>query len=239
MELTLVDHIKELRSRIFKVVLAVTVGAVISFVLFDPLVSFFSAPFLSLMTASRDPLVVHSLFEGFSTKMRFSLMFGIVIAFPIILFHVLRFVLPGLSKSERWVVFWGVALGSVLAGFSVYLVYFYLLPFSITFLTSAQFIPQNVGLMLNYKQNVFYVFNVLLGAMVAFQFPIILFLLMKMGVLKRAALWAAGRYVIVGVFVVSAIVTPPDVVTQLGFALPLIFLFYGTLALAKITGVGK
>jgi sec-independent protein translocase protein TatC len=237
--LTLIDHIRELRQRVLFSAIFVMLGTCISFFYFDFLIALFSAPFDALASADSPTLFVHSLFEGFFTKMKFSFLFGFVVAFPFLLFQVLRFLVPGLKKNERWILFVSLLLGACLAAFSVILVYLYLLPFSIDFLTSYQFIPKKVGLMLNYQNNVFYVFNMLFASMILFQFPIVLFLLMQAGVLTRQMLLSSGRYIVVLIFLLSAIVTPPDVVSQLGFALPLIMMFYGTIVLAKCVGVGR
>ena len=75
--------------------------------------------------------------------------------------------------------------------------------------------------------------------MVLFQFPIVLFFLMKIGVIKRKSLVSKGRYVVVLSFILSALVTPPDIVSQVAFALPLILLFYFTILIAKIFNVGS
>lgn len=239
MNATLIDHIRELRTRVVISALFICVGSVFSFIYFDPLIALFSAPFDALASVGSNTLFVHSLFEGFFTKMKFSFLFGFVVAFPFLLFQVLRFLIPGLKKKERWVLFVALFVGGCLATFSVVLVYVYLLPFSIDFLTSYQFIPEKVGLLLNYQNNVFYVFNMLFASMILFQFPIVLFLLMKAGVLTTKTLLSSGRYVVVLIFMLSAVLTPPDVVSQLGFALPLIVMFYGTIVLAKCLGVGK
>lgn len=236
---SLLDHIKELRYRFISIAVVVLLMTIVAFIGFDTFIALFSLPFQNLPSITTDQLFVHSLFEGFATKMKFSLLFGLVLAFPFCLFHILRFIFPGLRRTEKVTLTLSLFFGSLLAGTSCYLVYMYLLPFSITLLTSSQFIPEGVGLVLNYKQNIFYIFNVLLGSMVLFQFPIILFFLMKIGVVKRKSLVSKGRYVIVLSFVLSALVTPPDIVSQVGFALPLILLFYLTILIAKIFKVGS
>jgi sec-independent protein translocase protein TatC len=96
-----------------------------------------------------------------------------------------------------------------------------------------------VGIMLNYTQNIFYIFNFLLYAMLAFQFPILLELLMYWNLVSRKTLWKSTRYAIVVIFVIAAIVTPPDVISQCGIAIPMTLLFFITLGIAKIFGWGE
>lgn len=236
---SLLDHFKELRYRFIAIAVVVLIMTVVAFIGFDSFITIFSMPFKQLPSLSTDTLYVHSLFEGFATKMKFSFLFGLVLSFPFCLFHLFRFIFPGLKRPEKITLTISLLFGSVLAVVSCYLVYMYLLPFSIGLLTSSQFIPKGVGLVLNYKQNIFYIFNVLLGSMVLFQFPILLFFLMKIGVLKRRSLVSKGRYVIVLSFILSALVTPPDIVSQIAFAVPLILLFYLTILIAKLFKVGS
>ena len=98
---SLLDHFKELRYRLISIVLFVLGMSVIAFIGFDSFIRLFSFPFQNLPSISTDQLYVHSLFEGFTTKMKFSFLFGLVLAFPFCLFHCLRFVFPGLKRSEK------------------------------------------------------------------------------------------------------------------------------------------
>ncbi len=122
---------------------------------------------------------------------------------------------------------------------STYLSYFKILPVSISFLTNSNFIPSDVGLLLNYDSNLFYVLYFVFWSMIAFQTPIVFVLLMAFNVIKRKTALTLSRYIIVGIFVLSAVVTPPDVVSQVGLALPLVVLFFIALLIAKIFKFGE
>lgn len=226
-----------------KIAFAVTIGCIIAFFFFDNIMHIFLKPFQaiqSLNSGSTAPILfVNSLFEGFAIRMHFSMIFGIVFAFPVIVYQILRFVLPGLKSREKKLILWSIVSAIILAILGVAFVYFYLLPYSINMLTSSEFIPKNVGLLLNYQENVFYVFNILLGAMVIFQFPILLMVLMFLNITTRKTLLNLGRYIVIMIFVIAAIVTPPDIISQIGVALPMIILFYGTILLAKILHIGN
>ena len=93
--------------------------------------------------------------------------------------------------------------------------------------------------MLSYEHSVFYVVKFLVYSVVMFQLPVVLELLMVFNVVNRKALFRASRYVIVVIFVLSAIVTPPDFISQIGLAGPLIVLYFVTILIAKLCKFGE
>ena len=93
--------------------------------------------------------------------------------------------------------------------------------------------------MLNFYKNVFYVFHLLMISFLVFQFPVLMGVLLYLNILKRAPLYVLGRYITIGIFVVSALITPPDIVTQVSIALPLTVLYFLVLLIAKIFNWGQ
>ena len=106
------------------------------------------------------------------------------------------------------------------------------------FLVSTGFIPPGVELWLNFQRNVFFVFQFLLVFLLVFQIPILLVVLMMTGVVTRRALLRASRYAVVGIFALSAVVTPPDVVSQVSLAVPMVGMFFLSILVAKLLGFG-
>lgn len=233
-------HLKELRKRLTISFIAIALLTVPAYFLYDSLIQWLSAPFEPLQNNLSDRnLFLTSIFEGFLTKIKFSLILAIVLSLPVHLFHILRFVFPGLRPVEKRVILVGLVCSIILAVTSLYFIYVYLLPFSVRFLMSRDFIPENVGVLLHFTENVFYIFNFLLYAIIIFQFPIVLELLLYLNVVSRKAVLKAGRYIIVGIFVLAAVVTPPDVISQLSLAIPLVLLFYLTILIAKLFKFGE
>ena len=113
------------------------------------------------------------------------------------------------------------------------------MPLAIGFLTNPYFVPKGVGYLLNYQTNIFYVFSFILWSVIALQLPLVMELLLMMGILKRKAVFKASRYVIVAIFVLAAIITPPDFISQLGVAVPLTVLYFLALLIAKIFKFGE
>ncbi len=236
--LTLIDHISELRRRLIVSSIAVIVGFFLCYLAYFEIVGLLIRPF-EVLRGGGTVLYVNSLFEGFAIRMRFSMIGGLIFSIPVHLFNVIRFVFPGLKASERRLIAWSLASSLVLAAMSLFFGYRYFIPFAISTMTSSDFVPKNVGVLLNFDQNIFYVFNFLLYGILTFQLPILLEILLYLNVISRRALWKHTRYVIVVIFVIAAIVTPPDVVSQSMIALPLIGLYFLTLAVAKFFRLGE
>ena len=233
--LSIFDHIRELRKRIVKSVVVILLGFVVAYVFYDGLIGWLLAPFEN---AGQTQLIVTSVFEGFVSKMKFCALAGFVGTLPFHVYQLLRFVFPGLSVRERRVVLSAAIAGGVLAMLSLVLSYTWLIPFTLSSMTGHAFVPEGVGVMLHFQQNIFYVINMLLYGMLAFQFPIILEVLLFFGWVTRRQLLASSRYVVVGILVVAAIVTPPDVISQCGIAIPLTLLYFLSILIAKIFGWG-
>ncbi len=233
--LSIFDHIRELRKRIVKSVLVALLGFVVAYVFYDGLIGWLLAPFEN---AGQAQLIVTSVFEGFVSKMKFCALAGFVGTLPFHVYQLLRFVFPGLSLRERRVILAAAIAGGVLAMLSLVLSYTWLIPFTLSTMTNQDFVPEGVGVLLHFQQNVFYVINMLIYGMLAFQFPIILEVLLFFGWVTRRQLLASSRYVVVGILVVAAIVTPPDVISQCGIAIPLTLLYFLSILVAKIFGWG-
>jgi sec-independent protein translocase protein TatC len=133
----------------------------------------------------------------------------------------------------------GLLVSFVLIIFSFYYSYYRIIPLSVRFLTSSHFIPVDVGMLLNYNRNIFYILQFIFITLVVFQTPIILEILLIMNVVQRRTLLLISRYVIVGIFVLSAIITPPDFISQISLTVPLVGLYFLTILIAWIFKFGE
>jgi sec-independent protein translocase protein TatC len=235
------QHLRELRQVVLVSFLSLLTFSVVSFYFFTPIVEFLYAPFKVLEEGlnTEDTLFVSYLFEGFLTKLKISIMAGLTISVPVILFMTVRFVIPALRKNERRVLFASLFVGALLVLVGFYYGYYSILPLTVKFFTSRGFLPDNVGYMLNYQRNIIYIFRFILMIMLSFQFPILLEALMILNILERKALFRASRFVIVLVFIGAALITPPDFISQCIIAAPLIVLYFLALLVAKIFRFGE
>ena len=235
--LPLLGHLRVLRRVLFRTVVWISLGGGLIFTFFDTVVAVFLQLFPD--TASQNSVFMHHIFEGFSVRLKLSGVGGIVIASPVWIVDWLTFIVPGLKRRERiWLVA-GLLGAVVLATLGAIVAYRVILPLSIQILTGLSFVPDSVGVMLNYQHSVLYAVKFVAYSVLVFQFPIVLMALMGLGVLKRRSLLKASRYSVIGIFIVSALLTPPDLVSQLGLAGPLIGLYGATVVMAYMLRIGS
>jgi sec-independent protein translocase protein TatC len=237
--MTVMEHITELRNCILISLLAFVACSVVAFIFSDDIIQLFTRQFNSVASAVGKQLVVSTIVEGFVVQMKVSVISGFIISLPIHVFNILRFTFPGLTGRQRTTIlcYLMASLGLIVLG--AYIAYFKIVPLAIGFLTDPYFVPKGVGYLLNYQDDIFYVFSFILWSVVALQTPLILELLLQMNILKRKQVFQASRFVIVGIFILAAIITPPDFISQLGVALPLTVCYFLALLIAKICKFGE
>ncbi len=239
---TFLSHLKELKRRILICALTTLVTSIIGYIFHTTIIEFLSQPIaiLSKITHSETMFYVTTVFEGFMVRIKFALLTGCVLSSPIYLYHILSFILPGLHKKERRLIQYSLLASSILAIFGFYLCYFKLIPYSIQFLMSLDYIPKNVGILLQYNQSISFVFEFILWTMVIFQFPIILEILLYLNILSRHTLMKYSRFVIVSIVITAGAITPgPDITSQIGVAIPMIAFYYLTILIAKLFKFGE
>lgn len=237
--LTFWGHLSELRVRIMVSVIGIIIGSIIAFIFFKYILALLFRPFENLEAYAGDKqLFINTIFEGFITKLKISILAGIILSFPVHLYNLVCFIFPALKKKERRIIIAGLAVSFALIVFSFYYSYYKIVPISVSFLTSKNFIPIKVGLLLNYSKNIFYILQFLFVTLVVFQTPIVLEILLIAKVVSRKRLIKISRFVIVVIFVLAAILTPPDFISQVSLAIPLIVLYFLTILIAKIFRFG-
>jgi sec-independent protein translocase protein TatC len=237
--MTVMEHIAELRNGILISLLAFLVLSIVAFIFSNDIIQIFTKPFAGVASSVDKKLVVTNIIEGFSTQVQVAVISGLILSLPVHIFNLLKFVFPGIEPKHKRIILVFLIASLILIVIGAYIAYFKVVPLAIGFLTSTTFIPKGVGYLLNYRQNIFYVFSFILWSLAALQTPLILELLLMFNVLNRKQVFHASRYIIVGIFVVAAIITPPDFISQLGVALPLTLLFFIALLVAKIFKFGE
>jgi sec-independent protein translocase protein TatC len=235
----LIEHIRELRTLILVSLVSFLACAVLSFLFSDRIIQIFTRQFSSVSSSVDSKLVVTTIVEGFSAQINVAVYSGLILSTPVHIFNILRFVFPGLGKRQKRVILSFLVASLALITFGAYLAYFKVVPLAITFLTNPYFVPRGVGYLLNYQKNIFYVFSFILLSVAALQTPLLLEILLMMNLLNRKTVFKASRFIIVGIFVAAAIITPPDFISQLGVALPLTALYFLALLIAKIFRFGE
>ena len=226
--MSLVEHLTELRDRLIKIVLAVMVGMVVAFLLYNHIFRFLLEPYEQIAN-SRNSLTGGKLLqidplEGFGIRMKLAAYGGIAIAMPVILWQIWRFVTPGLYPHERRYAIPFVLSALVLFVLGAGLAY-YTLPRALEFLVDiggsdnfvTAFAPAKYFTLITYM---------MLAFGIGFEFPILLIFLQMAGIVSVASLRRFRRYAVVGICVLVAVITPSgDPISMLMLSVPMM-LFY-------------
>lgn len=220
----LLDHLIELRKRLLLSVIALGLGFAVSFYFAKQIFGFLVQP---LLQSGQGKLVYIDIFEAFFTEIKVAFFASLMIAFPVLAVQIWRFVAPGLYKNEKRAFLPFLLMTPVLFTAGAALAYYIAIPIALRFLlgftgdvggVTQEALP-GVG---NYLD---FVTKFILGFGIAFLLPVLLMLLEAAGIVTRQQLSGARRYAIVGAFAISAVLTPPDIVSQLLLAVPLCLLY--------------
>mgnify|MGYP001464615096 CR=1 FL=1 len=236
-EMTLIQHLLELRSRLLICIITILVMSAIAFTFYTEISQVFLHPFAAVLTNGAS-INVNTIYEGFFVKLKLAVLGGICLSLPMILFQICRFILPGLKRKEKKWLFIIILISSLLSILSTFLGYVIVLPHVISFLLTNQFIPSEINILLNYQQNLSYITSFLIGGIIIFQTPIILAVCLAKNIVTRRFLLQNSRFFILGIIITSAIFTPPDIFSQLSLSLPLILCYFFCILLAKLMNWG-
>jgi sec-independent protein translocase protein TatC len=224
--MTLVDHLSELRTRVVRVILAVAIGAVVGWLIAPTIRNILIAPIGSAQVLAPG--------DAFVIQLKLSLVVGIILAMPIILYQIWAFVAPGLTRSERRMLAPLIALALLFFVLGVGLAYI-ILPFATGFLLSftddVLVAGIAAGSYFDFVTTLFLAFGLLM------EFPIVLFGLSRVGIVTSARLVASRRMAILAIAVFAAAATPGgDLVSPFMLGLTMYLLFEGTILVIRRTG---
>ena len=233
-DMGLVDHLKELRNRLIIVVVVFVLATVISFNFCDEIVDIL----ISNAKAFDYTLVYLAPGELFMEYVRLSVICGIVISSPVILHQVWGFVRPGLEKYENRLVFFSLVAGLFFFLCGTAFSYFVAVPMLLMFFAGVDQ-SQAISATISVQNYLAFIFSTLLSFGIVFELPVIISLLTGLGLLKPEWLIKSRRLVIVIIFIIGAIITPPDVVSQLLVSIPMMILFEISVIMSRIISKRK
>jgi sec-independent protein translocase protein TatC len=237
----LLEHLIELRKRLVWSAVALVTCMVAAYAVSSPIFRFLQVPLYEAFQSAGYPdarMIFTSPIEFFMTRIKLSFFVGLCVGFPIIAYQFWLFVAPGLYKREKLAALPFLVVGPLLFLIGASVVYYIFYPIALDFFLTFQERPAPGAMAIELETRVSEYYSLLLMFLLAFgaafQMPLVITLLARIGFVSSDTLRGARKYSIVGAFVVAAVITPPDPFSQIGLAIPLILLYEISIWCARI-----
>ena len=235
---TFISHLVELRSRLVRAIAAVLIVCLCLLPWAREIYALMAQPLLAALPKGGQ-MIATDVIGPFLVPLKVTMLVGLVLALPYVLWEIWAFVAPGLYAHEKQ-----LALPLVLASYLLFLVgmaFAYFLVFPVVFKFMASIAPEGVAWMTDIDKYFSFVLTTFIAFGVTFEVPVVVIVLVRTGMVSIAKLKEVRPYVIVGAFVVGAVFTPPDVLSQVMLAVPIWLLYEMGIVLARFvsTPVGK
>lgn len=235
-EYPLVEHLEEIKKRLKYIILVLVVLFIAGYSQGEKLVQIIQAPILAALPDNATMTMI-DVTEMFFVEVKVSFIAALMVSTPFILYQLWLFIAPGLYMHERKYIYGFVLFASILFVLGASFAYFVVFPFGFKFFLSFAANPAyNVDATLSMASYVSFVVHLVLAFGIVFELPAIIFLLAKVGIINDEMLITYRRYAIVIIFILAAVLTPPDVISQLAMALPLIILYQLSIYIARVFG---
>lgn len=229
---TITHHLTELRTRVITSLYIITVGSIISYMFCDKLFEAIRQPIAPYLPDGG--LVFTSPVDKFAAYLRISIFSGLILTCPAWLFQFWRFIAPGLYNREKKYSLMFIFFGSILFLVGLSFAYFLVFPMAFKFLLTFGGTTDKPMITIDEYLSFFTVTSIVFGVM--FEMPLVLVLLGMMGVVDHKTLSESRRYAIVGLAVVSAVVTPPDLLSMMLLLIPMMILYELSIYLVRYLG---
>ncbi len=232
-KLPFTEHLEELRSRLVRCFIAITIGFVIAYLFKKKLFGILIRPLMQVMEQG-DTLIFTGVPEAFITYLKVSLLVGILIAIPVIMYEFWMFVAPGLYRNERRMMLPIILISSVFFVGGALFGYFIVFPYGFKFLLG--FGTETLRPLPSMKEYLGFSAKLLLAFGFVFELPLVITFMARLGLVGVDFLKRNRKYALLLFFVGSAILTPPDVVTQVMMSIPLMILYEISIIGARLFG---
>jgi sec-independent protein translocase protein TatC len=225
------SHLEELRSRLIRIFAAIGILFIVCYFFKEKLFEVLTIPLVVSMP-DNSAMIFTSLPEAFFTYLKVSFFAAIFLASPYILYQIWNFISPGLYDSEKKYVIPFVFFSTIFFVGGSLFAYFVVFPFGFKFFLA--FGTDLIRPMLSIREYLSFSFRLLLAFGIIFELPILMFFLSRVGLVNSRTLITKRKYAILLVFIIAALFTPPDVVTQVLMALPLMLLYEASVWVVKM-----
>ena len=246
--MSIIDHLTELRNRIGIIFVGFIFIFIICFIrpplgsnsqnLADIVYVFLQAPLAEILLEKGGRMIFTGLHEGFFTQVKVAFFISISITFPLILLQIWKFIAPGLYENEKQAVLPFIIATPLLFALGAAMVYYLVIPLAWSFFLSFEVTGTEGTLPIEVEPRISEYLSLVMRLMFAFglsfELPVILLLLVKAGIVSPKGLADKRKYAILLAFIMAAILTPPDVISQVLLAVPVILLYEISIFFAKI-----
>ncbi len=245
-KMTLIDHLIELRNRLLVAAISFLILFFLCFIKFtdanqnlaDLVYIFLQQPLANELAKTGGRMIFTALHEGFFTQVKVAFFISFSISFPIFLVQIWKFIAPGLYENEKKAFFPFLIATPLLFILGAAMVYYVVIPLAWNFFISFQVTSLNGALPIELEPKISeylsLVMKLIFAFGICFELPVVLLLLTRTGIVTSKDLAEKRKYAILIAFVLAAILTPPDVISQILLALPIILLYELTIIISKI-----
>jgi sec-independent protein translocase protein TatC len=226
----LIEHLIELRQRLMRAMIAIFIAFVVCFYFADDIFNLLIVPYEQAAGTEREIKLIYTApQEYFFTQMKLALFGALFLAFPVIANQIYKFVAPGLYRNERHAFLPFLVATPILFALGAMLVYFAVMPLALTFFLSMEQTGgegrATIELLPKVNEYLGLIMTLIFAFGLVFQLPVIMTLLARAGLISSETLKTRRKYAIVIAFIVAAILTPPDPISQVSLALPTLILY--------------
>jgi sec-independent protein translocase protein TatC len=226
-EMTLAEHLEELRSRIWKACISIAGGFLIGLIFANPLLH------LIARTSQVESFDVNEVTEGVTDFFKVALYIALTVAFPVIFYQMFSFIAPGLTRKEKRIVYNSIPFVVILFAIGASFAFFFAIPRAFSFLSN--FNNDIVDFSPTFSSVAAFYIQVSVGMGLAFELPIVMFLLARLGIVSPKRMTSSRRYAAVVVLIAAALITPtPDPINMMIVAVPIYVIFEIGLIFARI-----